>query len=72
MFQIHIDDMAMKLEPGEELHYQINQLTTATEMALKNYNPTKVNMEAMIPSHLQQFAKVFSNEEAQCFPPKRP
>jgi len=24
MFQIHIDDMAMKLDPGEELHYQIN------------------------------------------------
>ena len=52
MFQIHVDDMATKLEPGEELHYQINRLTTATEMALKNYDPTKVNTEATIPSHL--------------------
>src|SRR6266850_3738597 len=41
-------------------------------MALKKYDPTKVNTEAMIPSNLQQFAKVFSDEEAQCFPPKRP
>jgi len=72
MFQIHIDDMTMKLDPEEELHYQINRLTTATEMALKNYDPTKVNTEATIPSHLRQFAKVFSNEEAQRFPPNRP
>jgi len=72
MFQIHINDMAMKLDPGEELHYQINRLTTATEMALKKYDPTKVNTEATIPLHLQQFAKVFSDEEAQRFPPNRP
>jgi len=72
MFQIHVNDMAMKLDPGEELHYQINRLTTATEMALKNYDPTKMNTEATIPSHLRQFAKVFSDEEAQQFPPNRP
>jgi len=72
MFQIHINNMAMKLNPREELHYQINRLTTAMEMALKNYDPTKVNTEATIPSHLQQFAKVFSDEEAQQFPPNRP
>jgi len=72
MFQIHIDDMTMKLDPEEELHYQINRLTTATEMALKNYDPTKMNTEATIPSHLRQFAKVFSDEEAQRFPPNRP
>jgi len=42
------------------------------EMELKNYDPTKVNTEATIPSHLQQFAKVFSDKEAQRFPPNRP
>jgi len=52
MFQIHVNDMTMKLDPGEELHYQINRLTTATEMALKDYDPTKVNTEVTIPSYL--------------------
>jgi len=39
-------------------------MTTVMEMALKDYNPAKVNTEATNPSDLQQFAKVFSNEEA--------
>src|SRR5579863_7208024 len=41
-------------------------------MAIKAWDPTKENMENTIPPQYQEFAKIFSDEEAKCFPPSRP
>src|SRR5579863_7862817 len=68
-----------QLEEGDELHYQIHRIkeasirktTTATEMAIKAWDPTKENMEKTIPPQYQDFTKIFSDEEAKCFPPSR-
>ena len=72
MFRCQIDRAVSQLEEGEELHYRINRMTMATKMAIKDYDPTKVNTAETIPERYKRFTKVFSDEEAQCFPPKRP
>src|SRR5579863_5269135 len=68
------------LKEGDELHYQIHRIEetsirkiiTATEMAIKAWDPTKENMEKTIPLQYQDFTKIFSEEEAKHFPPSRP
>jgi len=49
MFKCQIDRAVSQLEEGEELHYRINRMTMATEMAIKDYDPTKVNTAETIP-----------------------
>jgi hypothetical protein len=41
-------------------------------MAKKAYDKDKVNTEQTIPPEYQQHDKVFSEQEATCFPPPRP
>src|SRR5579864_3207636 len=71
-FQKKLRALAVTLEEGEELHYQINKVTTATEMAIASYDPTKVNSIDTIPTRYHRYLKVFSDEEAQRFPPSQP
>jgi hypothetical protein len=51
---------------------QIQKTTIAQQMAEKAYNPTRVNTEEMIPPKFSCHKKVFSEQEAACFPPARP
>ena len=41
-------------------------------MAIKNHDSTKENTEATIPPQYRKYAKIFSDEEAKCFPPAWP
>ena len=54
--------------PGDTLQYQINKMHMAQEWAIEaNKNKT----DTVIPEEYQWHWKVFSEEEAQRFPPKR-
>ncbi len=44
------------------------QAMTSTELAIKAQQYTK---KVEVPTEYQQFAKVFSEEESKCYPPKR-
>ena len=52
------------LSDGTEAGMHINKITTATEMAQRTHNLSKVNTKETIPPHYRHFRKVFSDEEA--------
>jgi hypothetical protein len=51
---------------------QIQKTTIAQQMAEKAYNSSKVNTEETIPPKFARHKKVFLEQEAKHFPPKRP
>ena len=77
--QLQAAQIIPQLEEGDKLHYQIYQIeeasirktTTAIKMVIKAQDPIKENTEKTIPSQYQEFAKIFSDEEAKRFSPSR-
>jgi hypothetical protein len=68
-----LDRIAQKIRGIRSLSTpETSKVTTATDMALDSYDPTKVNTEETIPRQYQKYALVFSDKEAQRFPPSRP
>jgi hypothetical protein len=72
-----LQDHAQKIIQSDKIHTsnvgeQIRKTTVAQQMAEKAYNPTKVNTEETIPPKFLHHKKVFSEQEAKCFPPTRP
>jgi hypothetical protein len=68
---------AQNIIKSEEIHTsdtgeQIRKTTIAQQMAEKAYNSSKVNTEETIPPKFARHKKVFSEQEAKRFPPKRP
>ena len=54
--------------PGDILQYQINKTHMAQEWAIE---ANKSKADTVIPEEYQRHWKVFSEEEAQHFPPER-
>ena len=70
----------MHVEPNDYIALQrthienvlLRRLTKATELAAKEADQTQHPWQELVPLEYHRFGKVFSDEEAQQFPGKRP
>ena len=70
----------MHIEPDDYIALQrahienvlLRRLTKATELAAKEADQTQCPWQELVPHEYRHFGKVFTNEEAQQFPGKRP
>src|SRR6201988_268101 len=65
------ETVIMHLGRTEKGIQHLRKTTVAQQMAQATYNKDKVNSEATIPAEYWRHKKVFSEEEAKQFPPKR-
>src|SRR6201988_2750223 len=65
------ETVIMHLGRTEKGIQHLRKTTVVQQMAQATYNKDKVNSEATIPVEYRRHRKVFSEEEAKQFPPKR-
>jgi hypothetical protein len=71
---IELEAHALSITNNQRIHTsklgeRIRKTSIAQQMAKKAYNKDKVNTEQTIPPEYQRHNKVFSEQEATCFPP---
>jgi hypothetical protein len=72
MQQVAEDEtVIMHLRRTEKGIQHLRKTTVAQQMAQATYDKDKVNLEATIPHEYRHHRKVFLEEEAKWFPPKR-
>ena len=57
------------LKKGESLYVRFARLNISTELAIQAADKTVKTWDEIVPKAYHCFAKVFSKEAAQCFPP---
>ena len=58
-------------EEGDEIHMMIGRTNMAQQWAQKTHEGKELMTKASIPMQYKDFADVFSEEAAKCFPPTR-